>query len=278
MSKIGMVISMLKKVIILLFCFTLVVGCGKKEKELDLNRVSTYLQELTNNELDYNLFDTLLEDINDYNIYTADQIFEKIGLEKNMYQSIFFCEAKHGVESILVIKPIGDVEDIIKDYWKKKEIEATKESDKKLIEERIEQVYKDHLIYIIGKNANEQLKEIKESKQSIFSNMIPMRKDDLKEVVGIDVEKIEGYTFFCSDKLDQVSQYLIVKVDSDSETTMKQTIHNYFERLEEEWVEKDTTQYQLIKNRMEKTLDSYLIYLVSTDNEAAFQVIKKYYK
>lgn len=105
--------------------------------------------------------------------------------------------------------------------------------------------------------------------------MIVLEKEDL-ENLGIHMSDVTSYLFAITDKLDTVEQFLIIETKKEEE--VKNVIHNYFEDLEEKWKTKDELVYQLLKNRKETKLGNYLIYLVSQDNESAYQIINSYYQ
>ncbi len=271
---------MQKKWILIISILLLWTGCGVKEKELQLEKLNIKLQEINLDTLDYASLDTILKDVNSYNIYTKEELKEKLSLEETLYENIFFCEAKETVQKIIVIEfkkeKKQEIEDIMKNYFEQSIQNATTEEEKKQYETRLEQEYGNHLIYIVGNNSATILEQIKETKKKIFSNMIELEKEEVEKKLDISSDMIEEYLFGISDKLNNATQYLIIKT-KDS-TNVRQKIHNYFEELEQEWKTKNSKQYELLKNRMEKQLGNYLIYIVSSENKMAFKMIESYYK
>lgn len=278
-----MVISMYKRIIVILSFLLMLTGCGVKEKELDFKKLTVALNQLTLEKMDYqNLPQVLEEDLDTLTIYTSQEILDKLGIDEDMYQNIFFCESKEEVEAYLVIEPKTNekelVEQKIKEYWETKIEEMENEEEKQAYQTRLEQSYGNHLIYIVGNNVTKKLDKIKDTKQKIFPSMISLERDDMEKVLGLNPSKLEAYTCAVTDKLDTVTQYMIVKYKKNEETSIRQNMHDYFENLENEWKEKDTKQFELLKNRMEKQLGDYLIYLVSEDNDMAYKTIQEFYK
>lgn len=278
-----MVIIMYKKIMLIICSILLLAGCGVKEKEFNWNSVSKSLQELSKDDLDYENMKTILKDkINEYEIVSTEDIKEKIGITKDMYYNVFFAKHKELENLIIVMEPKEDQKEIVelklKDYFDQLIQTAKTEEGKQLYENRLEQSYGKHLFYIVGNDPKKILDDIKEINQKVFAHMISLEKTDLEKVVGLKINQIEGYLFAVSDKLDHVEQYLIVKTSKNKKASIQQIVHNYFENLENKWKEKDEKNYQLLKKRLEKELDQYLIYIVSDENEKAFKTIEKEYK
>lgn len=280
-NTLQMVIQMKK--MILFFSFLILTGCGTKEKELHLEELKTKLEEITVDALDYeNLIDSIDEPLDAIKIYDKEEISDILGLEETMYQNIFFCESNEEIDTYLIIEPNLEQKDvlekIINQYWDRK-IEATEnEEDKNIYQNRLEQSYGENLIYLVGKKTTEELDKIKDNKKYLFSNMLELEKTDLEEEIKLNIENIDSYLFVVSDKLNRVEQYIILKCKKDEVASIQKSMHDYFETLEYEWINKDTKNYQLLKNRMEEQLGNYLIYLVSEENEKAYQIIEESYE
>lgn len=278
-----MVISMRRKLAIVLIVLLVLTGCGIKEKELDLKKLSVQLNRLTLEQIDYqNLSQIVEEDLDTLTIYTHQEILDKLGLDEDMYKNIFFCESKEDVQTYLIIEPKSNqkelVERKIKAYWDSKIVETENEGEKQTYQNRLEQSYGNHLIYIVGNDVTKKLDQIKDTKQKLFPSVISLEREDIEKVLKLNPNKVEAYAGAVTDKLDTVIQYVIVKYKKNEETSIRQGMHDYFENLEAEWKEKDTKQFELLKNRMEKQLGDYLIYLVSEDNDMAYKTIETLYK
>ncbi len=271
MKKIGIIFSVL----------LLLTGCGVKEKELKLHQINAELKELTKNQIDYsNLNQVVEEKLDTVTIYETKEILDKLGLDETMYENIFFCESKENLETYLIVQPKEDkktvVMDLIEQYFTF-QIESTEnEEEKQTYTNRLEQSYGENLIYLVGTHLKEKLDKIKDAKVKVFPDMISLSKEDLETDIHLNMDDIESYTFAVTDKLDRVEQYIIIQYKE--ETSVRKSMHDYFEQLESEWKEKDDFKYQMLKNRMEKQLGNYLIYLVSIDNQSAYEKIEQHYE
>ncbi len=270
----------MKKITIffLLFSF-LFTGCGTKQKDLDLDQVKRELNDLVIDEIDYDsLAKNLEDDLSEFTIYSQEEAENILGIQNNEYHKIFFCTSNTSPQTYLVIEPVSDykeqVEDKITTYWFNRYQNESNEEIKQIYTNRLEQEYGNHFIYIAGTDAVEKLDQIKETKQKVFPDMIFLEKTDL-EKMNINVSKVNGFLFAVTNKLDTVEQFLII--DSKDEQEVENAVHNYFENLETEWKDKDEIQYQLLKNRKETKIGNYLIYLVSRENEKAYQIIASCY-
>lgn len=270
----------MKKIIV---CFTfliLLTGCGTKKKELDLDHMKRELTSITLDEVDYeNLAQLLEEDLSEFTIYDTEEIESILGLTKNMYTHILFMTSNQTPQTYIVVEPVlsyqDQVEDQITSYWSNRYQNELSEATKQIYQNRLEQQYGNHFIYIAGNQTIKKLDIIKENKKKLFPDMIVLEKEDL-ENLGIHMSDVTSYLFAITDKLDTVEQFLIIETKKEEE--VKNVIHNYFEDLEEKWKTKDELVYQLLKNRKETKLGNYLIYLVSQDNESAYQIINSYYQ
>lgn len=268
----------MQKKIVLFLCFLLWTGCGTKPKELGIEKINRELSQLTLEQLDYTGLAEVLE-IENSQIYNQEEIAKELQLEPNMYHQIFFSKSEE-TTTYLIIEPVSEkkdeVNEQIQSYWKKKIEEAQTEEEKIAYQNRMEQAFKGNLIYIVDSDASKKLEKIKDNKVKVFPNMIYLKREEIQSVTGLNPNKLEAHTVAITDKLDTVTMYIIVKYKE--ENTVRKSINDYFENLEKEWETKDEEQYQLLKNRLEKQIGNYLVYIVSKDNEKAYQIIEKNYE
>lgn len=267
----------MQKKITLLLCFLLWTGCASKPKELELEKIKQELSELTIEQLNYANLAEVLE-LEDAKVYDQTEIVQELQLEETMYQQIFFSKTEE--KTYLIIEPILEAKEEVKkqiqNYWDKKIEESQTEEEKSLYQNRIEQAYLNHLIYIVDKKGTKNLEKIKDNKIKVFPNMIDVSREELQDVIELNPSKLEAHAVAITDKLDTATTYIILKYKE--ENVVRKSMNDYFEKLEKEFEQKDVEQYQLIKNRLEKQIGNYLVYLVSKENEKAYQIIQKNYK
>ena len=100
-------------------------------------------------------------------------------------------------------------------------------------------------------------------------------KDEmLSTQFGIEKEMVEEYLIKMPMMITSSNTYIIVKPAEGKEKEVKEKLDTYMVNLEEQWKTYLPDQYELVKNRLFKDYGDYLIYIVSSDNEAVFNEIK----
>ncbi len=122
---------------------------------------------------------------------------------------------------------------------------------------------------------NLDLKKASEEVASIYTNMEDMDKDELKAIYGLDVSLLDEYEIKSS-SLSNGYFYAILKVDDKNTKEVKKQMDNLFKVLESQSDLYSPEAVKLIKNRLETSIGNYLIYIVSEDNDAMYDVIKGY--
>jgi uncharacterized protein YceK len=122
---------------------------------------------------------------------------------------------------------------------------------------------------------NLDLKKASEEVASIYTNMEDMDKDELKAIYGLDVSLLDEYEVKSS-SLSNGYFYAILKVDDKNTKEVKKQMDNLFKVLENQSDLYSPEAVKLIKNRLETSIGNYLIYIVSEDNDAMYDVIKGY--
>jgi hypothetical protein len=122
---------------------------------------------------------------------------------------------------------------------------------------------------------NLDLKKASEEVASIYTNMEDMDKDELKAIYGLDVSLLDEYEIKSS-SLSNGYFYAILKVDDKNTKEVKKQMDNLFKVLENQSDLYSPEAVKLIKNRLETSIGNYLIYIVSEDNDAMYDVIKGY--
>lgn len=108
-----------------------------------------------------------------------------------------------------------------------------------------------------------------------FTKMVDMDKDELSVVYGLDVSLLEEYEIKCS-QLMNGNFYAIVKVSDDNKDKVVEQMDNLFDTLESQSNLYSPDAVKLIQNHLETSVGNYLIYIVSDDNQAMYDVIKGY--
>ena len=123
------------------------------------------------------------------------------------------------------------------------------------------------LILLTGCSALKiDMQEFENLMDSNFSHMLQISENELVDVYGIDLTKFKQYIFKISYE-DPTNIYVLVLPD-DSKKEAKKEVEKFFGKLESKNDDKR------IKNKYVKSLDDYLIYLVSDNNKDLYKKIE----
>ena len=250
------------------FLCLFLTGCGNVE--LDLDKVSENLTNLTNNgfdimaaveniEIDNAYFDELI------NVYDFD--LEDMGINKNNIENMAFRVDTNNKPAYIIIKPVDGKKENIK-----KEINEYLKSFADL--NKLESEYEGYLIYLFSNNNKELLKTIKKSRSKIFGMLMNVESSDLEALTGVDPEDLDEFLVKNS-VMTQASSYYILKPKAGMEDKVEDAMDNYMDNLEEQWRTYLPDQYELVENRLEEEYGDYLIYIISNNNELVYKTIKK---
>lgn len=262
----------MKKILLCLtiLCAIFLTGCGKEEEKVTLNLkdlpekidnlksdefarldASSILSEkIEGLEEVYTTskFDVDMDDLEEYNISINDKT-------KDMF---------------VIVKPVDGKKDDVKkafDKYVDKQKDSVKE---KLAFDEIQ----GYLIYIISDNSKDLLEEVKECRTNIFNQLMPIEDEDLSQRFGIEKDMVDEYLIKLPTLMVNSNSYMIIKPAKGKKDAVKEKMNDYMEKLEEQWKTYLPDQYDLVKNRLEEEYGDYLIYIISKDNDAVFDVIK----
>lgn len=108
-----------------------------------------------------------------------------------------------------------------------------------------------------------------------YTNMTDMDKDELSIVYGLDVSLLEEYEIKSS-QLMNGNFYAILKVNDKNKDEVVEQMSNLFDVLESQSNLYSPEAVKLIENHLETSVGNCLIYIVSEDNEAMYEIIKGY--
>lgn len=75
--------------------------------------------------------------------------------------------------------------------------------------------------------------------------------------------------------ITSAEQYIIIKPSKGNKDEVKEKMDEYMDNLQKQWDTYLPHQAELVKNRLETSIGDYLIYIVTTDNDAILKAIKK---
>lgn len=110
------------------------------------------------------------------------------------------------------------------------------------------------------------MQEFENLMDSNFNHMLQISENELVDVYDIDLTKFKQYIFKISYE-DPTNIYVLI-LPNDSKKEAKKEVEKFFDKLESKNNEKR------IKNKYVKSLDDYLIYLVSDNNKDLYKKIE----
>lgn len=106
-----------------------------------------------------------------------------------------------------------------------------------------------------------------------FTNMEIIQDNELDAVYGVDVSLSKEHVVKAS-TLNNGNLYAIFKVDKSNESELKKQMSNMFSILEKNSNLYSPETVKLIKNHFEISVGDYLIYIVSSNNDEMYEIIK----
>lgn len=103
-----------------------------------------------------------------------------------------------------------------------------------------------------------------------LSNLYDISDETLVDVYGLDMKVIEKSIFKQNDDGDF---YAIIKTSNTSLT--KSDMKGYFEKVEKYNTNYSPERMEIFKKRVEKEIDSYLVYIISSDASSIYDEIIK---
>lgn len=242
-------------------------GCGNVD--LDLDKVSENLSNLTNNSFDLL---TAVENIEMDNAYFSDLVnvydfdLQELGINKEIIENMAFRVDSNNNPAYIIVKPVEG---------KKEELKAEINSylNKFTNLNKLESEYEGYLIYLFSDKNSELLEVIKNSKSRIFGFLMNVESTDLEALTGVNPEDLDEFLVKNS-VMTQSSSYYILKPSEGKKDKVQETMNNYMNNLEKQWETYLPDQYELVENRLEEEYGGYLIYIISSDNESVLKSIK----
>lgn len=278
----------MKKVVII-FCailsFSLLAlfsGCGIYDK-MDLERAGMEISALETTTLDLSNIKETIE--SDSNLFAELEDMELDIFNSEYFEEYLFRREKGNVNSIslnsyIIVKPSEDKKDLLEEqidiYYKKlleeySEKENANEEIKDHLRNVMKQEYEGYLVYILSNDNEAVWEKIKESAHSLlFKNC----KDANLEDFGLFAKDITEFKAVMSNDETNASFYLIVRPRSGKADNVKKSMNQYMKDLDKKWSTYLPEEYKLVKNHMDTEVGSYLVYIVSKDNQLVLKTIK----
>lgn len=265
-------------IILSLFAIVLLTGCGKVT--LDLDKVAEQLSSIKTKDIDISLvFGEVTMDEKYQNMeYIYENDYEKYGFKLDDLDSYSFGLNGENKDFYVMFKAKDkkseDVKKSIKSFVEKL---AKDEKDKDIKEKLNNYSLKEVEGYIVAVASTDNdglLKLIKNAKNPVFANVMPVPVESIEDVLGIKPEQVDEFLMATPMMIVRSDTYIIVKPSEGNKKEVKEKIDEYMTNLEEQWKLYLPEQYELVQNRLEKELGDYLVYIISNDNNLAYKTIK----
>lgn len=262
----------MKKLLLCLTAFCslfLITGCTSEKVSLNLNDLAQKIDSLQGNTFDrltaYELLSGKMENLTD--IYDFD-FQNKFNLNNENIEEYSISINEETKNMFFIVKPTEGKKETVKS-----EIDAYIEKEALKDKTSYEEV-SNYLIYIVADNSSDLLKEAKECKAPIFSSLVEVTDELVTAQFGLEKDMLEDYLIKMPMMITNSNTYMIIKPTEGNKEVVKEKINAYMTNLEEQWKTYLPDQYELVKNRLETEYGDYLIYIVSSDNEAVLNEIK----
>ncbi len=258
-------------------------GCGIYDK-MDLEKASVEISTLKTTKLDLLKVKEIVE--NDSHLFGE---LEDIGIEifnsDYFEDSYLFRKEKSDVNSVslnsyMIVKPSEDKKDLLKEqmdlYYENllkeySEKEGATEETKEHLQNVMKKEFEGYLIYILSDDNDAVWKKIEESAHPLlFENTKEARLEDF-DISSADVAEFKAVI---SNKETSVSFYVIVRPKNGKADNVKRSMNQYMKTLDKKWSTYLPDEYKLVKNYMDTEVGSYLVYIVSKDNQLVLNTIK----
>ena len=124
-------------------------------------------------------------------------------------------------------------------------------------------------------SAKSSISSLKIGDTTPFSDGSNINNSDSIETYGLDTSLLEEYAIYLPSAVVNSSMYIIAKPKNGEESVVKYQIKDLFEKYYNAYNGYYPKEAKLIENRMEKELNGYLIYIVSSDNDKVYNTIKE---
>ncbi len=121
----------------------------------------------------------------------------------------------------------------------------------------------------------EELTSPTDPEYPLFSSMMELDADLLKQSWNIDTSSLSAYIAKMPMMNVKASMYAILKPTNGKAEEVKAQMETYLTSYEEQWATYLPDQYELVKNRAFEEINGYLVYVISEDNEAFLNVVRQ---
>ncbi len=250
--------------IIIIWFISFLLGFFTGEASMVLDNIPYDIDQLKT--ISYNIEDSndivlkseAYGDLKDYYAFDFDKEFK---LDSSYVEEYVIKLNLTKKQVYIAIKPTKnhneDVKSVLEDYLKEKKITKYDYLD-----------YSGYEFFIASNNNKLVISKIRQSQIRVFDALKELKSEDILEDLGIKSSLYDEALVKRAIIVDKNTGYYIFKATSRRHAkSIANIMDKYFNNLEKELKNKDTNEYELVKNRYRKIKGSMCIYIFSYDNE-----------
>lgn len=247
-------------------------ACGKETKTIDLEQTKKDIEVLKRDYVSrINMVEQL--SVTEYFPDAEDKYdfdLKKLGITKNnisnveeLYDFSLAVNTKKKIGYFIGKPAEGKKEALVKElnkFFKKYKYE-TKEIE-------------GYLVYIACNDNAAAMKIVEDNKYPLL--LTGLTYADVEMVLGEKTKDLVSEGIYALPSfITSAEQYIIIKPSKGNKDEVKEKMDEYMTNLQKQWDTYLPHQAEIVKNRMETSIGDYLIYIVTTDNDAVLKAIKK---
>lgn len=259
-------------------------GCGENTQpavELDMAKVNENLANLKGDKFD--LFtaesDVTMSGVANFDSLTMlyDFDFKNFGINPDNITEYRFNINETTKDLWIVFLPVEGMKDTVKSetdaYLQKLIADETDAAVKTKLQNYSYEEVNGYLVWVVSADNNKIMELTKNAKAAVLPMMMEVTVDTFQDVLSLDPSTVSEYAIKQPAMITSSTTYMVVKPAEGKKAEVKAALDNYMVALENQWATYLPDQYELVKNRMYKEYGDYLIYIVSSDNDAIYNTI-----
>lgn len=95
---------------------------------------------------------------------------------------------------------------------------------------------------------------------------------------GVELDRMDDYVFYLSSDVVDPSMYMVIKPKDGEKKVVQYQVNEMFNKYYSAYNNYYPKEAKMIKDRLEKEYEGYLVYIISYDNDKVFQEIEESFK
>ena len=246
-------------------------ACGQAKEKINLEQTQKDIEAMKSTEISrvniatYLSMSELFTDVTDkYDFDLKDMKISKANILEadGMYDFSFAVNTKEKVGYFIGMPAEGKKEALVKElnkFFKKYKYETTE--------------VEGYVVYVACSDNAAALKNVEDYKYPAL--LAGLTYADAEMVLGEGTKDlVEEGIFALPSFMTSAEQYIIVKPSKGNKDKVEEKMNEYMKNLQTQWDAYLPDQAAKVKGRLETSIGDYLIYIVTSDNDAVLKTIK----